>query len=225
MIERTINEAFFKSETWKKLEKRLRYICSKFGRKEYADDVVNSYALYLLEGNGQHQTIDQYFIDYSRANQWCYRNNDVRADEKAIFKNTLSLDYTTDDNNSFHEIIGQSDFKDTTINELAKSLRGGNRIIFLLIAKWGLNEVEIGDIFSVSSSRISQRITGIQGRLSERIKEEKRNAERERGLQEIQETETFGKSELGKRESQEMEAEEPREASDYYEACQQKWLI
>lgn len=54
--------------------------------------------------------------------------------------------------------------------------RGTDRAILLLIIKWGLNEIEIADLFGVSSSWICKRYKRIQSRISERITQESKSA-------------------------------------------------
>lgn len=49
-----------------------------------------------------------------------------------------------------------------------------DRAVMILTYEWGLNEIEVGDIFGVSASRVSQWHARIQKRLSARIAQEAR---------------------------------------------------
>lgn len=69
-----------------------------------------------------------------------------------------------------------------SLSDLLNGFYGIERAIMILLGQWGMSEVEIGNIFGVSESRISQRLKGIQKRLYARAAAEK-SRERKREME------------------------------------------
>lgn len=138
--------------TSKKLQRRLKYICAKFGRIQDYEDVYQSYCVHILEGKGEKQTLDQFFIDYSRKNKWCAR--DLPAPLFTEFE-----DYKC----NMHPVIELKE-----IDRISSLLSGTEKSIFKMFFKFDLLIKEIADVFDVCPSRISQIINESISRVKER---------------------------------------------------------
>ncbi len=97
------------------------------------------------------------------------------------------------------------------------------RCIALLYHKWGFNEVEIGYLFGVTESRVSQWLKSIQSRLSERVKGEESAAQRAREncVEEVLQVEGWG---VERPPNIEMARIESREMALAYETSFSAWL-
>ena len=97
------------------------------------------------------------------------------------------------------------------------------RCVALLRFRWGFNEIEIGHLFGVTESRVSQWIKSIQGRISERVKGEESAAQRarENRVEEVLRVEGWG---MERPANIEMAKIEPREMALAYETSFSAWL-
>lgn len=101
---------------------------------------------------------------------------------------------------------------------LLRNLDSTSRAVFLLMHVWGLYEAEIGNLFGVSESRISQRLKGVESCLSKAQKEGRsfRPTKRRRGISQVgclerQEISCEAFTIMARSESGEMEGfDEPR---------------
>lgn len=131
------------SENYKDIYRRFKYILKSYRVKlDHLDDVVQEYFKTILEGKSQHQTLDQFFIDYSRKQRWTYKTTPLKH-------------YSFDDRLLRHH-------GSLTPIEVSSKILGivdtELRIISLLIAKYGFDQVEIAELFGVSPARICQKI-------------------------------------------------------------------
>lgn len=136
-----------------KLKRRLRFLCRKFGKQQYFEDIYHDYVVHILEGRGQHQTLDQFFIDHSRKKKWCQRDT---------VKTPLPK-FVSHDQHDF--LKGKSKTEDPFKLEPLEALKGSERALAFLYFKYGMNQKELGELYQVSESRISQVLKDIKRRL------------------------------------------------------------
>jgi hypothetical protein len=147
-----VNKIFFSSNTWNRLVERLKTKCVMYGKNQYSDDVVNSYALHLIEGKAKSQTLDQFFIDFGRKMKWCFHSNDKLAEDKKMFYSPLEfIDhqdiFSVCDSESLDDKI--SKYKDI------KSLKPSYAIMLRLKVKLGLTYPEIAEITGTTKENIA----------------------------------------------------------------------
>ena len=134
-----------------KLKKRLRFLCHKYGKQQFFEDIYHDYVVWILEGKGSHQRLDDWFIDYSRKQKWCKRK-EVK----------LSLPRFSSFDDSLHE---NGDEREEFDFEPLESLKGSERGVGFLYFKYRLKQDEIAEIYQVVPSRIAQVLTDIKRRL------------------------------------------------------------
>lgn len=133
----------------KKLEKRMKTIFFRSVNIGEFDDFLSDYRLHLLEGFGHHQTLDQFRIDWIRKK--CGRNGSKVIYETALYeKNTLVYDSCVDE-----------------YDDCVSRLFGYERAIFILSFKHGLTLKEIGDVFTLSESRVSLLMKNLGRKIAE----------------------------------------------------------
>ncbi len=137
---------FFESNEWKLLSTRLRWLCARIGRRQEADDIVQQYALDLMRGKSQYQPLDYWLIDYSRKRKWTSRNKTAPI-LQALTENDLGF-------------VEGSEYKELVIS-FAEKLKTPERVMFLLTWLHDFNQVEVGELFNISASRVSQRLSKI----------------------------------------------------------------
>lgn len=126
--------------------------------KDAAQEISSKIAM------GRKASIEHIFIDYLRKDFGDPRSNSY-SNRLAGHKKYESLDS--------HEGLQSTSPRDRdNLNYCAGLLNGKDRIIFVLYYGWGLHEVEVGNLYKVSESRVSQWLKGIQKRLSARVKKE-----------------------------------------------------
>lgn len=163
-----------------KLSARIRYSYAKYtGSSHGDDDCVQDVLCELVSGRREHSTIDQITID-------CLRSRNGRKGLPG-YDGRKSLEHAIAHGS---EEPSAFDVRSTRVEpdirmDCERMLRRiGNKIdraSFGLYHKWGLSEVEIGDLFGFSESRVSQRLQRVQGSLSARASQEasrKRSGER-----------------------------------------------
>ncbi len=149
------------------------------------EDCIQSIFLRMLEGKGQHQTIDQSVIDYLRAT---YGDSRIYSDDERSNRNNPYSIGPGDYERLLPVDIRRESSARLDFDECSRFI--GNKldkVCFGLFYKWGLSEAEIGNLFGFSESRVSQRLKRIQGCISARIKSQESRAkeERQRKMEEI----------------------------------------
>lgn len=163
---------------YSKLLVRIKFLKKKYGHtldRFETEEILNEIIVRRLEGKGQHQTIEQSVIDIIRK-----YNGRTRIDGSNPRGDFEKASEYIDDRVQYSRCDGINKDDRESVNRLSKHLGRDERMILKLHKDWGLNEIEIGDLFGVSESRISQRIKGIQERLHEKIKREESGFKRER---------------------------------------------
>lgn len=164
------------------IRKRISISAFKLGirQRENIEDCVSEITTRILEGRHQHSTIDQAVIDYLRKQYGSKRT--LGSNPRKVLR--------PEDTKELHDNIGSDrglfdSSKYGTLEhgidpwELHRLVVGErNKIIFGLIHIWGLNETEIANLFGISSSRICQRIKGIQESLRQRVDKKKSRQEK-----------------------------------------------
>jgi len=134
-----------------------------------AEDTAQSVLLAWHKNNWKRgQTIDQAVIDCLRKQSG--RKGSINYNQRGLLLQSESIEGRRD--------LGYELEDRECYNRFANLFRGSQRTMFLLREKWGLNEIEIADLFGVSSSRICQRFQGIQKRIQQRIYAEEKGKSR-----------------------------------------------
>lgn len=155
------------AKQYEQLKSRIHYSVRKmFGDSLDAEDAVQSILLTWLSRQGKgRQTVDQAVIDYARRT--------IGDPRSGSFNSRKSLYQATSDGlERINEETRQSQENGDWVTEI---LCGMERVIWVLLTKWGMSEVEVADIIGVSSSRVSQRLKAIQSRLSARVTKKARS--------------------------------------------------
>jgi hypothetical protein len=158
------------------LRKRLSVSAYKYGlRGPDIEDAISEITTRMLEGRHQHSTLDQAVIDYIRAQYGDKRT--VGHDQRKMLhrKNTEELHETI---RSDRGLFDSSKYGALEYGESARELYRlvigqKKKIVFHLLYIWGFNEAEVGDIFGVTSSGVSQWNKEIQNSLQLRVREKK----------------------------------------------------
>jgi DNA-directed RNA polymerase specialized sigma24 family protein len=170
---------FEKKDEVEKISKRIRISYNKFSKRtDGSDDCVQEILTRMFEGKHQHSTIDQAVIDYLRANHGDTRLPGYSERQKLEYSDSLT-------ERDMERVLGVVDARESSngldFDECSRWI--GNQVdraIFWLYYKWGMDEIEIGNIFGFSSSRVSQRIKRVQECISTRIKAKKPGALQEK---------------------------------------------
>lgn len=175
-------------EEIKKLQDRVRRWFTVRKYVSIADDGAQEYALGLLEGKHKHQTIDQFCIDYLRQRFGSSRTKSHGQRQNFEYADSFEPDLHTGANGSC-DVRALENGRDADVH--LRHFREVDRACFYLVHYWGLSEVEVGDIFGFSESRVSQRLKRIQSSLSARIAAKARSeSERKKALEGILPEET-----------------------------------
>ena len=195
-------------EEYDRLKKRIEISYRKHsGTSEGAEDCVQGvFTKWLERGNKKGQLVDFAVIDYLRETLATGRKGSGSYERKRALANAGEYVDGVDASNAGYCFDG-FDF-----SSLADLLPQVERVVFLLYGRWGLNEVEIGDILGISGSRVSQRLQRIQSRLSARIEETQPRvpSSRERKKKGLLSEETKRGSGLECEPSQRVERKEPK---------------
>lgn len=205
-------------EEIKKISQSARFSYHKItGDYQGAEDCAQSVLASWMSKRGPvKQTVKQAVIDYLRS------FDGRKSHDKYETRRALNLPGGQGDLDS----VGyESDECGRDADRLARFLPQTERVIFLLYTKWGLNGVEIADLFRVSESRIHQRIEGIQSRLSKRVKAEESRA-KGKGKEKVEAILSVKKSHrpgMECQESEAMEGVEPGEVASYSPKSIEEW--
>lgn len=126
----------------KSLDKRLRYVHGKFNLPGTVEDFISNYHTEFLSGYRQHQTLDQYAIDYLRTK---IGRTGFKMDSEVVMEYVASRDEGSSDQYS-HSLIDLID----EINQL----KGKMRVIIGLHLIFGLKQEEIAFLFGLTPGAI-----------------------------------------------------------------------
>lgn len=151
------------NEQAKKFRERAVASARRYGFAETADDIAQTVLLKFCEGRGQHQTIDQAVIDavrskFGRPGLPGYERRFTAEHQMAGMEAARGIGVEQKHRHDFERLTGM--------------LPAGERIITRLTYEWGFTEQEIGDLFGITESRISQKLAGVQAHLSQTLAKE-----------------------------------------------------
>lgn len=146
----------YKYLTSNKLKQRLLYICNKFGRGDLFEDIYHDYVIHILEGYGQHQTLDQFFLDYSRKKKWVTSNGRSKVIHMCEIQE-----------NEITPTVDTCPF----LYEYLDKLKGTERALAVCHYKYNIRLRELADIFGADPSRISQIMKMTRDKLKNAILE------------------------------------------------------
>lgn len=161
-----------------KIKRRIAFSYNKFGgRSEGVEDCAQEVITRMLEGRHKHSTIDQAVIDYLR--EHCgYKGFRRRTKGQ---DNPIANSY---EQGEFDNFIRDDSIRDVgdriDTDRLIGMSRHWERCVMTLIFREDYGQVEIGNLFGVSESRVSQWVQRIQGRISTKIKIEESKSQRKR---------------------------------------------
>jgi RNA polymerase sigma factor (sigma-70 family) len=148
-------------ETALRLLRRAKFAARKYWRSEEVDDVAQEVIAAYLKNPESKQTINQAVLDHLRKN-----GRRTRAGALRVFLPDCLSAAEQDQTSSISDESRSSREHLSIFEPYLYDLKETDRCIAILYFVWGLNEEEIGHCFGVSQSRISQRLIGIQARIS-----------------------------------------------------------
>lgn len=152
-------------ETAARLRKRAVLSASRKGFAEHREDLAHDALVSWLEGHGQHQTADQAVTDAIRG-AFGRPGTPGFESRRAVERPTESMDalahvpsheISRDSSNDFERLIG------------AVQLEPVDRAVVCLAYVWGFKGREIAHLFGLTEGWASQRLKGIQSRLSQSV--------------------------------------------------------
>lgn len=137
-----------------KFQKRARYVASKRGYPELADDFSQSVLLLFVERPDRHSTLDQLFIDYLRET---YGDSRTISGSKRSFAERNAV--SGEEENLYHDYIGdveRSSDTGPTQRECACLFMGREAEIYQAYFVDERTEWSIAQDLAVTESRVSQ---------------------------------------------------------------------
>lgn len=190
---------------------------SKDKRPESIEDAVQwILSEWWRRGDGETfkrgQTVDQAVVEYLRAHVGG-RKGKPGYEERIALENAIPVEKVSPYLEA-PKSKGNGDFR-----ALIRERRAIERAALILYYEWGMSEAEIGNIFGVSESRVSQRLQRIRQRVREDAEEKARSkGKRVREFPKVLPQET--KRELRRveqREAKKVEEAEPRALESFDE--------
>jgi|GEM_PF-4976727 len=206
--------------SYKTIKGRIQASLQKFGFISDTDDCTQEYCLYMLEGKAQHQTIDQFVIDYLRRTRGDKR---VRSHtQRQNFENADSIG-TGAYEPAHHGYMGSYlETRIDCIGSLRSITNRTDREMSQLFYHYGYNEAEIADHYKVSISRVCQRLTRVQKCLSARIAKETRR--QRKGAREMEILGGIEAKIISFKAHERVALEEPGQMARLNETCFEKWI-
>jgi DNA-directed RNA polymerase specialized sigma24 family protein len=135
----------------KKFQQRAKYVATKWGYPELADDFSQELFVYFLQKPDRGATVDQLFIDYLRARYGHSRTGGNRSRLQAE-RNYVELDELRDLADGSRAIDVDWErlglFRGPEIEDLERI----DRIFLILTFKWGFTLKELGELIGVTES-------------------------------------------------------------------------
>jgi RNA polymerase sigma factor (sigma-70 family) len=137
--------------SWEKLRRSAFIAARKLGANGVdADDFANEAMLAWLEGHWRGQTVNQAVIS-------AYRKIYGRGKARMTY---VELD---------HDEPRESQAHGFDYNAWVSELEERDRAMIKLKYEWGMEGIEIADLFGISKSRVSQRLKILEGKMKERM--------------------------------------------------------
>ncbi len=136
-------------EVINKLKSKIKFAVHKFGFELELEDITQEIFCKIVEGHHQKSTMEQAVIDYIRKHYLNRKGTKHYEEKKNLNLKVLDIEkcYWVQDMHIIDNDI---------MNDCIKHLVGQERIVFLLMHKWGLSQEEISLVFGVTPVRIHQ---------------------------------------------------------------------
>lgn len=157
----------FSDEQYEAWRVRMGIIMEKLGRANEAEDALNEFCAGALEGKHQHQTLDQFAIDYLRKRSgrkgsrgYLERQELQRAAsiEQTVLGNQLGID-------SRRDVDARLDLE--RVRDSLKEPR--DKLIFQLYHIEGFTMKEIGEELDLSEARVDQLLSKSEREVAKRL--------------------------------------------------------
>jgi RNA polymerase sigma factor (sigma-70 family) len=165
----------FSAEKYEEWRRRLGFILARYGRSQEADDAVNEFCQGMLEGKHQHQTLDQFVVDYLRKS-----SGDKRSRSYSERQNLINADSFEPDRHEREHRDDSCGDMDTRID--FRRMLGAIRVpvyryIFSSFYAGGLTMKEIAEDLGVTESRVSQLLSKAEYEVAKYISQGLANCE------------------------------------------------
>lgn len=209
-----------KPRSYQTIKTKITSSLQKFGFRAHADDCTQEYCVYMLEGKSQHQTIDQFVIDYLRRTRGGKR---VRSySQRQNFENADSIGAGAHEP-AHHGYMGKHlETRIDCVGSLGRIQNRTDREMSILFFHYGYHEAEIANHYKVTESRVSQRLQRVQKCLSERVARTTRR--QSKGAQEMEILGGIETQIIPFPTSERVAFEKPREVAKLDEARFEKWI-
>jgi hypothetical protein len=164
-------------ETARILRKRAVASARGYGFAEFAEDIAQEVLLYFSEGRGERQTIDQAVIDAVR--RMFGRPGTPGFSRKQSLERAQSI-FDEDGKITVAPRSSGSGDHGLDFERITGLLSGDDRMMIILSFRYGLINTEIADLFEVTESRISQRLSDIFSKLRQRLERDAPSRRRQR---------------------------------------------
>lgn len=157
---------FFGEKQIAKTRKRIEAAITRLGFERYAEDAAQEFFCRVLEGKSQHQTVDQFAVDYLRG-----RVGDSRT---GLFAQRKNHEYANSyEQGGYDRAISSHNGKSLDdrldLLRMVDLLGGRDKQIAIERFIGGMSEAEIAHHHKITESRICQILQRIQSSLSKRI--------------------------------------------------------
>lgn len=139
-----------------KFKKRIGHSLRKLGFESEQEDASQVYFLKLLEGKSEHQTIDQFVIDYLRVRYGASRS--PYFEQRKNFEKTLSLDTWANKHQDGFIEIKKHESEDNFWAMISYCKSREDRDLAILHYYWGFKLREIGEMYDISESHVCQKL-------------------------------------------------------------------
>ncbi len=159
----------------KKFRQRAIAAAKAKGYDWCAEDFAQDFCMQLIE-KGWRQTVDQALIDFQR--KMFGRTRQCSDSDRKSRQHLQVPGNATKNSEIDRRVIDQPDGRIGSatrsgylaeVSDFLKGFESEDRAIFVLNALWELNLEEIGYCFGITESRVSQRLTSLQERISEKM--------------------------------------------------------
>lgn len=151
-----MNEKELDATTLHKLKKKFKFLINKYGMSDKmdAEDVTHDYILYRLQGRGENQRLDFYFVDIMRSKFGRSGSNVDSSRQRARLQISEFFDSGyLDTASGYGDRVSEAK---STITAMLTTTRDENSKRFIEQSLLGRNRKEIAASLNVSNSRISQ---------------------------------------------------------------------
>jgi DNA-directed RNA polymerase specialized sigma24 family protein len=171
---KTLRKFFLSQQDVEEIHQEYCFSCFQYGYERRCEHIISDYLRKRSgrKGTGSYTPL-QNFVELKDSNLMAGTSEHGNTGQR-----------------SFGHDVGSREFH---FRDRIRNFNKIDRSIMILTYEWGLNEIEIADLFGVSESRVSQWHARIQKRLSARIaKEARTEAERKSKVETVLREEAEG---------------------------------